>query len=295
MNLNLNLNSEPEHEPESEPELGHENDNDNDNVNYLNEVETSQTEVEIALVEMAASLVEEKLPSNDHSDIVLDDNIDHLGLDQTEIVAEESTAVNNENVLDQSESEQPKRAHLPFNVMMLKQDRQKWEERQQQRKENQITTVKPGLSEPVEKSAASIETSSTEIYTNSEVGNYEFPTFQLLNPPIVVEMDTEWVTEQENILNQTLENFNVGAKVVNVTQGPAVTRFEVQPEPGVKVNKITNLKDDIKLSLAARDIRIEAPIPGKHTIGIEVPNQKSRPVLIMKLFKAKFSLNQVHL
>ncbi|MFL6555367.1 MAG: DNA translocase FtsK, partial [Bacillus sp. (in: firmicutes)] len=78
----------------------------------------------------------------------------------------------------------------------------------------------------------------------------------------------------------------VGASVVNVTQGPSVTRFEVQPEPGVKVNKITNLSDDIKLSLAARDIRIEAPIPGKHTIGIEVPNQKSRPVFINEIIQS---------
>ena len=68
-----------------------------------------------------------------------------------------------------------------------------------------------------------------------------------------------------------------------MTQGPSVTRFEVQPEPGVKVNKITNLSDDIKLSLAARDIRMEAPIPGKHTIGIEVPNQKSRPVFLSEI------------
>ena len=75
--------------------------------------------------------------------------------------------------------------------------------------------------------------------------------------------------------------------MVNVTQGPSVTRYEVQPEPGVKVNKITNLSDDIKLSLAARDIRIEAPIPGKHTIGIEVPNQKSRPVLLSEIVNSR--------
>lgn len=116
--------------------------------------------------------------------------------------------------------------------------------------------------------------------------SYEFPGPSLLAQPVLVEMDTEWISYQEELLNQTLTNFNVGAKVVNVTQGPAVTRFEVQPEPGVKVNKITNLSDDIKLSLAARDIRIEAPIPGKHTIGIEVPNQKSRPVLINEIIQS---------
>ncbi|MGD6840987.1 DNA translocase FtsK [Bacillus infantis] len=113
--------------------------------------------------------------------------------------------------------------------------------------------------------------------------SYEFPAKSLLAPPVIPEDNEEWLLEQEEFLNLTLKNFNVRAKVVNVTQGPSVTRFEVQPEPGVKVNKITNLTDDIKLSLAARDIRMEAPIPGKHTIGIEVPNQKSRPVLISEI------------
>ena len=113
--------------------------------------------------------------------------------------------------------------------------------------------------------------------------NYNFPPFQLLTPPAIVENNENWIEELKDILDQTLENFNVGARVVNVTQGPSVTRFEVQPEPGVKVNKITNLSDDIKLSLAARDIRMEAPIPGKHTIGIEVPNKKSRPVFLSEI------------
>jgi S-DNA-T family DNA segregation ATPase FtsK/SpoIIIE len=116
-------------------------------------------------------------------------------------------------------------------------------------------------------------------------GLYALPKSSLLNPPVTEVRDTKWLLEQEELLNLTLQNFNVGASVVHVTQGPSVTRFEVQPEPGVKVNKITNLSDDIKLSLAARDIRIEAPIPGKHTIGIEVPNQKSRPVLINEIIQ----------
>lgn len=90
---------------------------------------------------------------------------------------------------------------------------------------------------------------------------------------------------RRELLDMTLKNFNVRAKVVNVTQGPTVTRFEVHPEPGVKVNKITNLTDDIKLSLVARDIRIEAPIPGKNTIGIEVPNRQSKPVLIREILR----------
>jgi DNA segregation ATPase FtsK/SpoIIIE, S-DNA-T family len=116
-------------------------------------------------------------------------------------------------------------------------------------------------------------------------GDYAFPPLNLLSPPVFKEPDPQWLAEQEHMLNETLRNFNVGARVVNMTQGPSVTRFEVQPEPGVKVNKITNLSDDIKLSLAAKDIRIEAPIPGKHTIGIEVPNHSSRPVLLSEILQ----------
>jgi S-DNA-T family DNA segregation ATPase FtsK/SpoIIIE len=115
---------------------------------------------------------------------------------------------------------------------------------------------------------------------------YAFPSIDLLTPPTEVESDEEWLDEQTTLLNDTLKNFNVRAKVVNVTQGPAVTRFEVQPEPGVKVNKVTNLMDDIKLGLAAQDIRMEAPIPGKHTIGIEIPNRKSKPVYLREVLES---------
>ncbi|MFD0051106.1 DNA translocase FtsK [Actinomycetes bacterium NPDC127524] len=116
---------------------------------------------------------------------------------------------------------------------------------------------------------------------------YVFPDINLLTPAIEAESDEYWLDEQALLLNETLKNFNVRATVVNVTQGPAVTRFEVQPEPGVKVNKVTNLMDDIKLSLAAQDIRMEAPIPGKHTIGIEIPNRKSKPVFLREVLESQ--------
>jgi len=113
---------------------------------------------------------------------------------------------------------------------------------------------------------------------------YELPSIDLLaQPPYEEETDGDWIEEQKLLLQETLHNFNVGANVIAATQGPTVTRFEVQPEPGVKVNKITNLQDDIKLSLAARDIRIEAPIPGRSAIGIEVPNRESKPVYLSEL------------
>jgi DNA segregation ATPase FtsK/SpoIIIE, S-DNA-T family len=210
--------------------------------------------------------------------------------------------------------ERPKRSHLPFNVMMLKQDREKWETQKKQRKQGHETLAGSGkesmqeIDQPVkhehapvqkQESPLAVQTASqapegrqleekqpVNLPIHTDTGDYKFPELGLLYPPISVEKDMEWLNYQEDLLNQTLINFNVGASVVNITQGPSVTRFEVQPEPGVKVNKITNLSDDIKLSLAARDIRIEAPIPGKHTIGIEVPNQKSRPVRISEIISS---------
>ena len=145
-------------------------------------------------------------------------------------------------------------------------------------------------------------TSSTEVQEKAYVVNqrendmrnvlqtpptYAIPPLTLLSIPQQAALDnTEWLDEQKELLNTTFNNFHVGAHVINVSQGPAVTRFEVQPDPGVKVNKITNLSDDIKLSLAAKDIRIEAPIPGKSAIGIEVPNKESKPVFLREILRS---------
>ena len=87
-------------------------------------------------------------------------------------------------------------------------------------------------------------------------------------------------------LQQTLQNFNVNVTVTNVSCGPTVTRYELQPEQGVKVSKIVGLADDIKLNLAASDIRIEAPIPGKAAVGIEVPNKENSAVMLRDLLES---------
>ncbi|MBW5470136.1 DNA translocase FtsK [Brevibacillus formosus] len=116
---------------------------------------------------------------------------------------------------------------------------------------------------------------------------YALPDLGLLNPsPPVSDDDDEHTQIQKLLLEETLANFNVSAQVVGIVKGPSVTRFELQPAPGVKVNKITGLIDDIKLNLAAKDIRIEAPIPGRNAIGIEVPNMSSQPVLIEKIISS---------
>src|SRR5699024_3856247 len=99
-------------------------------------------------------------------------------------------------------------------------------------------------------------------------------------------VDEDWLIEQQILLEDTFTHFNIDATVVNVTQGPSVTRFEIQPALGVKVSKIKNLSDDLKLNLAARDIRIEAPIPGKNTIGIEIPNKTMHLVNLQEIFES---------
>ncbi len=163
--------------------------------------------------------------------------------------------------LSEQESSKPKEATrtskspIPFNVMMLPQDQQK----------KQVPQIKEEvLSQPT----------------------YAYPSIQLLNYPEVKEQDeSEWLEEQGAVLEETLQSFSVDAKVVHTTKGPSVTRFEIQPGRGVKVTKITGLTDDIKLALAAKDIRIEAPIPGKNTIGIEVPNRTSTPVFLREILR----------
>jgi len=112
--------------------------------------------------------------------------------------------------------------------------------------------------------------------------------YHLLNDPVQKDTDDDlWIDEQRNLLEETLKHFNVRAKVVKATQGPSVTRFEVQPELGVKVSKIKNLSDDLKLNMAAKDIRIEAPIPGKNTVGIEIPNLKPEMVGLQSIFETE--------
>lgn len=125
--------------------------------------------------------------------------------------------------------------------------------------------------------------------TENQSLQYKFPSLDLLNEPITFEPNAidDWVLEQAECLNETLEAFNIEAQVVGWTIGPAITQFELQLGRGVKVNKITNLSDDLKLALAAKDIRIEAPIPGKSTVGVEIPNLKSRPVMISEVIESK--------
>lgn len=131
------------------------------------------------------------------------------------------------------------------------------------------------ISKPVgEKTALAVE--NLDPYDPTlELPNYKYPTLDLLNAYDVqrVTVSRQELEENKNKIVETLVNFKIGIQEIKATIGPTVTLYEIVPDPGVKISKIKNLEDDIALSLAALGIRIIAPIPGKGTIGIEVPNK----------------------
>lgn len=131
------------------------------------------------------------------------------------------------------------------------------------------------------------EASPISSTTEATKTKYELPPIQLLNAGTKNKNTENGAELRETALKlqKTLENFGVGVTITDVSQGPAVTRYELQPEQGVKVSKIVGLADDIKLNLAAADIRIEAPIPGKAAIGIEVPNKTNTMVTFRELIE----------
>ncbi|MCR8745095.1 DNA translocase FtsK [Romboutsia lituseburensis] len=133
------------------------------------------------------------------------------------------------------------------------------------------------------------KTQMIDIKPEANYENYKMPTADLLNK---VEKKTDEngkkkVLKNASLLEKTLSDFGVEAKVNQVTVGPTITRYEIQPSPGVKVSKIVNLTDDIALSLAAKSIRMEAPIPGKSAIGIEVPNEHAQMVSVREVLESE--------
>jgi len=150
----------------------------------------------------------------------------------------------------------------------------------------EVAKVEPVQAEIPQAAAVPPVLESTEPVQN-EQADYHYPEISLLDPsPQATRDDDEHTQIQRLLLEDTLSNFNVSAQVIGIVKGPSVTRFELQPSPGVKVNKITGLIDDIKLNLAAKDIRIEAPIPGRNAVGIEVPNLKSEPIFIRRIIES---------
>lgn len=118
--------------------------------------------------------------------------------------------------------------------------------------------------------------------------NYKLPSTLLLDPiPQHVKGDKEDLKKDGEKLIETLGNFNIPCNILQINKGPTITRYEIQPAPGIKVSRITGLSNDIALALATSDIRMEAPIPGKSAIGIEVPNRNKTSVYLRSLIESK--------
>ncbi|WP_209400643.1 DNA translocase FtsK [Pseudozobellia sp. WGM2] len=132
-----------------------------------------------------------------------------------------------------------------------------------------------------------------------ELGNYKFPTIELLDPHGVtggITINQEELEENKNKIVETLKNYKIGISQIKATIGPTVTLYEIVPEAGIRISKIKNLEDDIALSLAALGIRIIAPIPGKGTIGIEVPNKNATIVSMRSVIaSSKFQKAEMQL
>lgn len=138
---------------------------------------------------------------------------------------------------------------------------------------------------PIETKEKTADKDELILETEQQDSDYELPPLDLLAEPVKHSQQREksQIQKTVKILEQTFQSFGVNAKITKAHVGPAVTKYEVYPEAGVKVSKIISLQDDIALALAAQDIRIEAPIPGKSAVGIEVPNGEVAPVSLREV------------
>lgn len=189
----------------------------------------------------------------------------------------------------QSESDKSNRTAKPEKDAAVEQIS---EENREEASTNKIAPLpkKPMLKvvEPVESKDKSNEKIESIMPPGPIVsGPYELPSYELLHPAPTRTKKSGVQPNQAKQLEETLASFGIQAKVIEVHQGPVITRYELQPAPGVKVSRIVNLSNDLALALAARGLRIEAPIPGKAAIGIEVPNSESRLVTLREVLETK--------
>ena len=161
-----------------------------------------------------------------------------------------------------------------------------------------ITLDEENIEKPVskrksQKSAAEVQAETDKVDSMIQASKmkkeyvYKVPPINLLKKGVRAKGDSdEHLRATAAKLEETLQNFGVGVRVTNASCGPSVTRYEIQPDQGVKVSKIVGLADDIKLNLAVTDLRIEAPIPGKAAVGIEVPNEENTAVMLRELLES---------
>ena len=127
-----------------------------------------------------------------------------------------------------------------------------------------------------------------------KIGDYHLPALDLLDapPPLESRQIKEDLEQSARILEETLEDFGISAKVTDIERGPVITRYELEPAPGVKLNRIVALSDDVALAMKAQSVRIIAPIPGKARVGVEVPNMQSTMVVLKEVLSSKAFLEE---
>lgn len=230
---------------------------------------------------------------------------------QPEVVEQEVHNGSSDEAIPEEEIREPEKKRektVPFNVLMLKSDKDRLHKTLRQNNPIVQTSQAESVNhdEPIEKPVQEqVPTvgADTQAMPEGAVEQqkpiedeekavslpraYEHPRSDYLRAPENDLIDEAWMEEQGERLIEALSHFQVQASILSIVQGPAVTQFEVTVAQGVKVSKIRNLADDLKLALAAKDIRIQAPIPGRSSIGIEIPNRKSRPVRISEVIESR--------
>ncbi|WP_445330230.1 DNA translocase FtsK [Tepidibacter sp. Z1-5] len=195
---------------------------------------------------------------------------------------------NNEDSYEENSKEKP--------IKIINFDRESKTENQVDNVDNKVNlednNIKQSNLKNIDKEQDNDKEKEVKVVTNSDVENfsdYEIPSVELLKESTnnVDVKDKKQILKNAKLLEQTLKDFGVEASINQVTKGPTITRYEIQPKAGVKVSKIVGLVDDIALSLAAKSIRIEAPIPGKAAVGIEVPNEQVQIVTLREVIESK--------
>ncbi|ULG71345.1 DNA translocase FtsK [Macrococcus brunensis] len=236
-------------------------------------VETEPEVIEAEVLEVQAESVE-PVSESSTEETELEPQPDAIKEPETEETVVTEPVKTSEN---SEPAPQPKRKTSPFNVMMTPSDKKRL-----MNKASEQATVKESVSE------SSTEEKKAETEKAKRIGpKYLLPPVSLLSPEEKSHENVEWVEEQRKQLDEAFYHFNVPAKVEEVVIGPSVTRYELSVEKGVKVSRITNLQDDIKMALAAKEIRIEAPIPGTSRVGVEVPNIDTRKVNLSEVIFSK--------
>lgn len=294
----------------------------NEGVGIISPSEQVVEEVEVALlvqeketIELATAEVEElvqeqELEREEVQELVTEQEPEQI---EVEELVQEQELEREELVPAQMPIETPvrERSKTPINVVMLKSDKEKLQQAQAKEivlpswKDSKAPTNRYAVPSVKRTTEDSVKVEDEDSPTTALEKDLPLPstieanvieevqekiewqvydeTLQLLREPEFQQADVEWMEEQGQLLVEVLAEFNVPTEIENIVQGPTVTQFEITVGHGVKISKIKNLSDNLKLALAARDIRIEAPIPGKRSIGIEIPNAKARPVRLSEI------------